>query len=512
MDQTYDLVIIGAGEAGQAAAYRARDLGASVAIVDRELFGGSCPYWACMPSKALLHAAAIHHSGGDYPWHRASDFRDWMIVREQPRDWPDDGGHVRDLEAAGAVVIRGEGRLDGPGRVVVTNAEGKRTLAAKAILVSVGTNSTIPDDIDGLDQILPWTNREATTTRELPRGLVILGAGPTGVELSQVYARYGVPTVLVSLHDRINPKDHPRSSATIDAALRRDGVDIRTGVRATRVRPREGRDAAHAVDLSDGATVEGHEVLLAIGRTAPLDGLGLETVGVRIQNGQLRPDDRLRVAEGVFVAGDPAGPEMYTHLAVYQGEMAARIALGEQVRPDHRAIPRAIYTDPQAAAVGLQLEEALEQSLDAFEETTDYATTAPGYIAEATGHVTITVDRREQILLGAFIAAPGAADAIGAAVLAIKTRTPIEVLADTIHPFPTTVRVLGGLLGKAAQRVRQRAEAETSALAASSNAIGPRSTGGQRTKLVSNVRRYAGGPLTEGCAVLPREGEFVDRP
>jgi dihydrolipoamide dehydrogenase len=453
VDEACDLVIIGAGEAGQAAAHMARKLGGTVAIVDRELFGGSCPFWACMPSKALLHAAAIHHLGGDYTWQRASDFRDWMIVREQPLEWPDDGGHVKELESAGAVVIRGEGRIDGPGRVVVPIDRGERRLTARAILVAVGSNSTIPDDIQDLDQIRPWTNREATAARELPRSLVVLGAGPTGVEMSQVYARYGVPAILVSPHERINPKDHPRSSATLDAALRLDGVDIRTDVRATRVRAGAGRDGAHVVELSDGATVEGHEILLAIGRTAPIDRLGLETVGVRLDDGQLQPDDQLRIADDVFVAGDPAGPEMHTHLAVYQGEMAARIALGEDVRPDHRAIPRAIYTDPQAAGVGLQLDQALVQGYDAFEETTDYATSAPGYIAEAPGHVSIVVDRRERVLLGAFIAAPGAADAIGEAVLAIKTRTALDVLADTINPFPTTVRVMGGLFVQAARRL-----------------------------------------------------------
>src|SRR2546426_778722 len=135
--------------------------------------------------------------------------------------------------AGGAVVIRGEGQIDGPGRVVVRTADAERLLGAETILVAVGTNPTIPDDIEGLDQLRPWTNREATTARELPRSLVVLGAGPTGVEMSQVYARYGVPTVLVSPHERINPNDHPRSSATLDAALRRDGVAIRTGVRAT---------------------------------------------------------------------------------------------------------------------------------------------------------------------------------------------------------------------------------------------------------------------------------------
>jgi pyruvate/2-oxoglutarate dehydrogenase complex dihydrolipoamide dehydrogenase (E3) component len=451
MTESFDLVIIGGGEAGQAAAHLARERGASVAIIDRELFGGSCPYWACMPSKALLHAAAIHATGGDYPWSRASDFRDWMIVREQPRDWPDDSGHVSDLEKAGATVVRGEGRLAGPGRVVVRTADGERALGAQAVLVAIGSNATIPDDIEGLDKITPWTNRQATTARELPRSLLVLGAGPTGVELSEVYARYGVPTVLVASHDRINDKDHPRSSATLEAALRRDGVDIRTGVRAIRVRPGAAGDGAHTVELSDGTTADGHEILLSVGRTYPLGGLGLETVGVSLDDGHLHPDDQLRIADSVYVAGDPAGPEMHTHLAVYQGEMAARIVLGEDVRPDHSAIPHATYTDPQTSGVGLQLEEAIERGLDAFEETTDYATTAPGFVAEAAGHVTIVVDRDERVLLGAYIAAPGAAEAIGEAVLAIKTRTSIDVLADTIHPFPTAARVMGGLFAKAAR-------------------------------------------------------------
>lgn len=450
--QTHDLVIIGAGEAGQAAAHLARHRGASVAIVERELFGGSCPYWACMPSKALLHAAAMHVAGGTYPWQRASDFRDWMINREGI-DWPDDSTHVTSLKKAGVTVLRGDGRIDGPGRVAVASEDGEQVLGARAILIAVGTNATIPNDIMGLDQIEPWTNRQATTARAMPRSLVIVGAGPTGVEMAQVYARYGVPTVLVASHERINPNDHPLSSAAVDAGLRRDGVDIRTATRVSRVRPAAGRDGTHAVDLMNGSTVEGHEILLAVGRTAPLRGLGLETVGVQPDdNGRLVPDDRLRLAEGVYVAGDPAGPEMHTHLAVYQGELAARIALGEDVRPDYRAIPHAIYTDPQAAGVGLQLAEAATHGLDAFEETTEYATTAPGYIAEAQGHVTIVADRRDRVLLGAFIAAPGAADAIGESVLAIKLRTPLEVLADTIHPFPTTVRVMGSLFARAAAR------------------------------------------------------------
>jgi dihydrolipoamide dehydrogenase len=446
MDQQLDFVIIGAGPAGEAAAYLARARGASVAIVDRELFGGSCPFWACMPSKTLLHAAAVHAGGGDYDWERASARRDYMISREGTA-FPSDAGHVAGLEGAGAVVVRGTARIAGPGRVTVTHDGAEHELLARNVIIAVGSESKVPS-IDGLDAITPWTNREATSTRELPASLVILGAGPTGVEMAQVFARYGVPTTLVASRPRVNPKGHPRNSAALEAILRGDGVDVRTGVRAVRVRARAGAGGAHAIDLSDGTAVEGHELLLAVGRTFPVADLGLDTIGLE-PAADLAVGPDLRIADGVFVAGDPAGPEMHTHVAHYQGELAVRIALGDDVRPDYRAIPRAVYTDPEVAGVGLSLEDARAEGHDAFEEVADLATTAKGYAAEATGHVTIVVDRRTRTLLGAFVAGPAASEVIHEAVLAVKTRTSLDVLADTIHAFPTTARVMGGLFVQA---------------------------------------------------------------
>jgi dihydrolipoamide dehydrogenase len=445
-DTTFDFAVIGAGPAGEAATYLARSRGASVAVIDRDLFGGSCPFWACMPSKTLLHAAAVRAGGGDYDWERASARRDYVISREGT-DYPSDAGHVHGLEGAGATVIRGTGRIAGPGAVTVTSDEGVRTVRARHIVVAVGSTSTVPP-IPGLDMITPWTNRAATSTRTLPASLVVLGAGPTGVELAQVFARYGVPVALVASRDRVNPQDHPRNSAFLEAGLRRDGVDVRLEVRATRVRAGAAASGTHVVELSDGSSVEGHEILLAVGRTYPITGLGLETVGVdpaaRVSAG---PD--LRIADGVFLVGDPAGPEMHTHLAHYQGELAVRIALGDDVRPDYAAIPRAVYTDPEVAGVGRSLEDAIRDGVDAFEEVAELATTAKGYVAEADGHVTIVVDRANRTLVGAFIAAPGATELIHEAVLAIRTRTSMDVLADTIHAFPTTARVMGGLFAQA---------------------------------------------------------------
>jgi dihydrolipoamide dehydrogenase len=438
MTDRFDLVVVGAGAAGEAAAHFALGRGASVAIVDRGLFGGSCPFWACMPSKALLHAAAIHHGGGDYPWSKASDFRDYMINREGT-DRPDDSGHVRSLEEAGATAIRGGAALDGPGRVRI----GERVLEAGAIILAIGSVSRIPD-LPGLADAQPWTNVEGTGARELPRSLAILGAGPTGVELAQVYARYDVTVTLIHPRDRVHDKEHRRSSDLLGESLERDGVTLRLGARATRVRAGEGSEGAHRIELDAGDPVEAHAILLAIGRDYPTDGLGLETIGVTPPRGMLPVDDRMRVADNVYAVGDVGGPEMHTHLGHYTGEAAARIALGDtSYRPFLDAIPRATYTDPETASVGLLLEQAKERGIDAAEFTVDIGTSAKGYTTESQGHCTIVVDRASRRLVGAFLAGIGVAETIHEAVLAIRAGIDVDILADTIHAFPTVARVLG---------------------------------------------------------------------
>ena len=446
-----DFVILGAGPAGEAAAYEARDRGASVAIIDRDLFGGSCPHWGCIPSKSLLNGAARHAAGGDYPWSRASARRDYMINREG-RDYPDDAGHVRGLEAAGARVYRGEGRLAGPGRVAIGSGGAPIELAARTVILAVGSATKVPP-VAGIETIRTWTNKEATGARELPRSLLVLGGGPTGVEIAQVYARFGVPTMIVQSGRRLLPHDHPRNGDAARALLERDGVTLRLGVRALRARPGAGTDGADVIELDDGSSAEGHAVLLAVGRTFPLGQLGLETVGIDPQDRTaLVPDGRLLIADGVYLVGDPAGPELHTHQAHYQGVMAVRMALGDPVTPDYRALPRATYTDPELAFVGVSLEQALAAGNDAFELVADFATTAKGYSVEATfGHVTIVVDRASRQLLGAAMAIPDASAAVHECVLAIKARVPIEVLADTIHAFPSSSRILDGLFNDAAK-------------------------------------------------------------
>jgi pyruvate/2-oxoglutarate dehydrogenase complex dihydrolipoamide dehydrogenase (E3) component len=372
-----------------------------------------------------------------------------MISREG-RDYPDDAKHYDDLTKVGAVPMRGTARLDGPGRVVVSHDGVEHSIEAGALILAVGSSSKVPD-LPGLEEVPYWTNREATTARDLPDSLLVMGAGPTGVELAQAYARYGVPVTLVVPGERILPRDHPRSSAAVSAGLRHDGVTIHTGARAIAAHAGAGANGGHRFDLDDGSNVEAAAVLLAIGRSLPLEGLGLESVGVDPSARQLKPDNQLRIAPNVYVAGDPAGPEMHTHVSHYEGEMAARIALGEDVKPDFRAIPRAIYTDPEAASVGLLLGQAREAGIDAEELTADLGTSAKGYTAEAEGHVTIVVDRGASTLVGAFMAGPAVSEAIHEAVLAVKLKTPLSVLADTIHAFPTVARVMGLLFADAAE-------------------------------------------------------------
>ncbi len=456
---TYDVAIIGAGPAGEAAAFKARELGATVAIVDRRWFGGSCPFIGCIPSKALLHSASRHvDDPAGYDWSRASARRDYMVNRSAEAAEPDDTSHRRALESAGATAMPGTGRVVGRGRLRIDHDGAIHEVEARDVIVAVGSVTKMPP-IEGLEAIGAWSNREATLARELPASLLVLGGGPTGCELAQVYARFGVPTTIVQSGPRLMPTDHPRNAATITAALRADGVTIRTGVRALRARAAAGAGGAHIVDLDDGSTAEGHAVLLAVGRTFPLDDLGLEHYGLDASGRAPFPrDGRLRVASGLYVVGDPAGPELHTHQAHYQGEIAVRMALGEPVAPDYRALPRATYTDPEAASVGLTLEQAIEAGHDAFELVADFSTSAKGYSVEATlGHVTIVVDRSSRELVGAAMACPDASAAIHECVLAIKARVPVEVLADTIHAFPSTSRIFNGLFADAARRLRQKA-------------------------------------------------------
>jgi dihydrolipoamide dehydrogenase len=460
---SYDVVVIGAGAGGEAAGSLSAQLGRKVAVVERDLVGGLCSFWACLPSKTLLDSAGRRAAGADYPWERASARRDWMISRERIPS-PDDGGHVRALESEGAEVVRGTARIVGPGAVEVRrDGENPRSLEAGAIIMAVGSSPVIPG-IDGLEEAGYWTSNEATSMRDLPSSIVILGGGVVGIELAQVYARFGAKTTVIQGSDRILPRDHPRSSELVSDQLREEGVEIRTNVTATAV---ERGGAGRRVTLSDGAVIEGAELLVAVGRRpADFRSLGAEDAGVALDDrGGVTPDERMGVGERAFVAGDCAGGAQFTHVADYEGRVAARAAAGQDVRADLATIPTATFTDPETATVGMTVQAARERGLDAFEVTVDFSTTARGFTIEprrrsaeailegSPGHVTAVVDRERRVLVGAFAACPAAGELIHEPALAIKHRVPVEVLADTIHAFPTAARALGNLMAEARDRL-----------------------------------------------------------
>jgi pyruvate/2-oxoglutarate dehydrogenase complex dihydrolipoamide dehydrogenase (E3) component len=357
----------GSGAGGEAAAYLGRELGARVAVIERELVGGECLYWACMPSKTLLTAALRRAAGADYPWERASRRRDWMISREG-LDYPSDAEQVAGLEGAGAAVVRGQARIVGRGKVEVdAQRGGRQLLEGSSLIVATGSVPVIPP-IDGLKEAGYWTSREGTSLRELPSSIVVLGGGVVGVELAQVYARFGVRTVIIEGSDRVLPRDHPRSSQAVTDQLRQEGVEIRTGVKAKAVRA---GGPGRIVELSDGSRVEGAQLLVAVGRRASdLRALGIEAAGVRLgDRDAVHPDEQMRVGDGVFVAGDAAGGLQFTHVADYEGKIAVRAALGQKARADLGSVPKATFTDPETAGVGLTVEEARAQGIDAFEVT-----------------------------------------------------------------------------------------------------------------------------------------------
>jgi pyruvate/2-oxoglutarate dehydrogenase complex dihydrolipoamide dehydrogenase (E3) component len=446
-----EIIVIGGGAGGEAAGFAAAALGAPAVLVERALVGGECPFWACMPSKTLLNAAAQRACGADYDWARGSARRDWMISREEI-DYPDDSGHVRRMEAAGTRVIRGDARIVGHGAVEVRSSEGVETLRAASVIVAAGSSPFVPP-IPGVDEVPYWTSREATSVRGLPSSLVILGGGVVGVEMAQVFVRFGVRVTLVEGGDRILSRDHPLTSAAVADQLVEEGLDLRTGVTAQRVRV---GGAGRIVELSDGSSAEGAELLIAVGRRpADLRALGAEEAGAALdERGATTPDEQLRIADGLFVAGDAAGGLQFTHVADYEGGIAARAATGRPDTADLRVVPKVTFTDPEAAAVGLTVEEAHAQGIDAFEISRDFASTGKGQTIEgARGHLTAVVDRERKRLVGGFAACPGAGELIHEAVLAMKMDAPIEVLADTIHAFPTSARVMAGIYQEAAGRL-----------------------------------------------------------
>jgi pyruvate/2-oxoglutarate dehydrogenase complex dihydrolipoamide dehydrogenase (E3) component len=433
---TVDVAILGAGPGGEHAANALHAAGRSVALIERELIGGECSNWACIPTKTLLRPAELRGATARAAGTHAAllDWPDLDAYRDYMTSAGDDSARQRGYEEMGITVVRGSGRLAGPG---VVDVEGQ-TVRAGQILISTGSEPVIPP-IEGLAEAGYWTNREATALHEIPASAVVLGGGPVGVELAQFLRRFGAEVTLVQGSEHLADREDPRVSELLADTLERDGIAVRTGVHAERVTLRDGR---RIVGLDDGGEVSGEVLIVAVGRRPRGHDIGLETIDAAPgEHGEVPVDAHCRVADGVWACGDCTGQALFTHVAKYQARIAMADMAGRPREADLRAIPRVIFTDPEVAAVGLTEAQAREAGHDVVTTTLDLPSGGVArtytYEKDPRGELRLVFDRAERVMLGAWAVAPQAGEWIHQAVLAIRARVPYDVLLDTVPQFPS---------------------------------------------------------------------------
>jgi pyruvate/2-oxoglutarate dehydrogenase complex dihydrolipoamide dehydrogenase (E3) component len=429
----FDAIVLGAGPGGEVVTARLNQQGLRTALVERELIGGECSYWGCIPSKTLLRPGDVQSeaeraygtSAPEINWREVADYRDYMIRHL------DDSSEIESYEKSGVSVFKGEGSFRGPGSVQV----GDRTLQSERVIIATGSDPVIPP-IDGLEQAGYWTNREATNFEEPPESVVILGGGPVGIELAQMLGRFGTEVDLIESADRLLAREDPRIGELTLEALRDDGVRVHLGVKATSVSASGGRRTVHFGD--EQATAQ--ELIVAVGRKPRIDALALDKVGIEAGKRGIEVDERCRAAEGVWAIGDVTGVMPFTHVAKYQGRIVCRDIAGDSVSADYAGVPRVVFSDPEVAAVGLTEEQAREAGLElaSFHLKLAEAIARPHtYEKEPRGELQILADKRRSVLVGAWGVGPLASEWIHFAALAVKAEVPISVLRDTVPQFPT---------------------------------------------------------------------------
>jgi pyruvate/2-oxoglutarate dehydrogenase complex dihydrolipoamide dehydrogenase (E3) component len=455
VETTYDVIVIGAGPAGENAADYARQHGLTAAIVEDELVGGECSYWGCMPSKALLRPTEVLAAARRVPAAAGAvtgEVDPAAVLRSRDAftsHWHDDG-QVAWLESVGIDLVRGRGRLAGDRLVDVTRQDGStvRLTATRGVVVAVGSRASAPP-IDGLAATPTWDNRDITGTKAVPERLLVLGGGVIGVEMAQAVRRLGAHEVtIVEALDRLLTREEPFVGTEVQAALEADGIRVEVGARAERVE-REGTDGPVTLTLSDGRSLTADELLVAVGRRAPTDDLGLEHVGVEPgRGGFIAVDDHLRVpgVDWLYVVGDANGRALLTHQGKYQARLVGDAVAGIEVEPawaDTRALPRVVFTDPQVAAVGLTEQEARDAGHDVLVVRYDLGHTAGGALLgkDVAGTAQLVIDRRRRTLVGATFVGPGVGELLHAATIAIVGDVTLERLWHAVPAFPTVSEV-----------------------------------------------------------------------